>query len=168
MISNLSSTNKIIIAVCIILFILLIIYYFWWGDSIGGNKEGFDQKKYIQGLWEGVPEFCDQADLDNMVLYIGDEESRNKYSSYFIISNKSDNGNTGIMKQINIKFSNGNVYIEDNDTDPDDDIESNSDVDISEIIPPQLKYEINYNTGKMTFTDTDGKVWAYLYKNNAA
>ena len=108
---NLSNEYKIILIVCVILLIILLIYYFWWNDSIGGNKEGFNEKKYIQGLWEGVPEFCEQADLDNMVLYIGDEESHGKYNSYFIISNKSDNGDTGIMKKIFIKFSKGNIML---------------------------------------------------------
>lgn len=49
-----------------LIFLVIIILYFYSGDS--------DYEDYLYGMWTGDEEFCEKADTDNMMMFIGKRE----------------------------------------------------------------------------------------------
>lgn len=63
---------KVIFLIPLILLLILFIYYYTYNS---------DYDDYLYGMWTGDEDFCEKADTDNMMMFIGKRENgyRNAY-----------------------------------------------------------------------------------------
>lgn len=127
---------------------------------------------YLHGLWVSDDDFCAQAGIDGILLYIGEENTtllQNIHKAYLIIH---ADGQILDERRITITYykhfvsllydSNPiiNITIEDANGEP-------SSINMDDIMPNQLSLDLNMNSGCMYWSNDD-TVYAKLYKDSKA
>lgn len=156
------SHNKIIIGIIIII-ILLLMYFVFYSNIFSKNDNG----DFIEGLWQGDPEFCTKAGTDSMIIYIGEKENGNDRNAYIILTQ----GDKMIQKKFIATILN-NTFKSKEHEDSEDDIEDfendiKSEANIRDIIPPKLNMELNINKGTLKLHDGE-TLWGKLWKDNSS
>lgn len=90
--------TKTIIYIVIILVILLIL--FWYAKTRNTEKSS---KELMTGMWAADKDYCDEADLDEMILYIGPRISFSNWRTIYILAKSG--GNTIINESCNAKIT---------------------------------------------------------------
>jgi hypothetical protein len=175
--------EQLILAIIIVCVILLITAAAWFYQTYC-NRQFFHQ--YIHGLWEGDEEFCKEAGIDGVWVYIG-REWRNSPNAYIIMHSGGevilekkakiearglwgDSMRPFMHKRREFEFSITEV-------DPDGDSDSHlggdrSGVDfdplsLEKFMPSPMRVTLDLSRGEMLWHHDD-VLHAKLYKNNTA
>jgi hypothetical protein len=172
---------RAIYGVIIVLVLILLVIV---GVNSYRHKEHFHD--YIRGLWVADDEFCNDAGIDGMILYIGENEGNTHnayiimYSADAIVMEKKISITPNELIGARVLFSpiiEKNIQLEDLDTmapSPDklqndvsalhvDDV---SEIHLEKIMPLDLVMQIDFTNNCMIWKDDKDSIYAKLYKDN--
>lgn len=169
--------HKIIIGVVLVLLVLFIF--------ARANSELYNDM--LTGMWVSDPEWAARADLDGMLLYVGQNESWFGDSrKCYLILHADDR--VIVSKQIEMRISSGTILIplkslscsvEIHDLDAEEGAEKlegvqdeDDNIPFEDIMPRYLKLNLGISSAKLTLTGTDDSgeeiQYAKLFKDAAA
>lgn len=155
--------NKLLIAIIVIVVLIIIISFIGYKYYNLQKTQSNKVDKFISGMWQANDEFCQKADIDKMLLYIGDGlEEKNAYLLIY------SEGNVVVSKKLQIKMypvkvssseweSEYKVEIIDAD-DPDD-------TSLNDIMPSKVNMKLSIINGRLCLYKKK-KIYADLFKDN--
>jgi len=168
--------HKIILGVVLVILILFIF--------ARANNELYNDM--LTGMWVSDPEWAERADLDGMLLYVGQNESwfGDSRKCYLILH--ADN-RVIVSKQIEMNVSSGTILVpmkslscsveirdlDEDDTEKLDGIQDEDDnIPFEDIMPRYLTLELGISSAKLILTGNDESgeeiQYAKLFKDAAA
>jgi len=152
---------SVCIAVSIVILIMILLFYVYQRDVF--------TRACLQGLWVGEEKFCQDSEIDGMMIYIGEGCESGYLIMYadntiimekkFSITHKWGLGMFSVGSEIQ-----KNVRLEDDD----DEGGSTERVNLDEFISPDLTFILNPLTGCLKFMGDDDTLYAKLYRDNLA
>jgi len=131
----------------ILILIIILLYYFVQRTRDYISSTAADYEKYMYGMWVGGESFCNDADITNMMLFVG-ERKKGKRTAYLIIGPDVYNDIVTIKcPRENKKFK---ATLEFVDTTP---------------MPTELTIDLDIILGQMRLYSGD-TLYGVLYKNH--
>jgi hypothetical protein len=151
--------------------IIVLVFVLAYVVVINTSRHESHIRHHLRGLWIADDDFCNDAGIDGMIIYIGEYDSEiSGHKAYLIMYS----GNAVVVEK-KFSFQIGG-YVPDfyllhqaqlskslwlKDEEP----ESEETMELKEVMPLELRLEIDFGEGSMVWKDED-KVYARLYKDN--
>jgi hypothetical protein len=164
--------REIYLGIIIILLILLVTLV-----TTNHCKQTAHVDEYLQGLWIADEDFCNDSEIDGMLIYIGPETEGYRRAYLIMYQNNAIIAEKKIHMHLSSYIPKAwfasdiyyNIHIKDADVSEldDDNAQSVSEIKLSSIMPNQMNLTLNLANGCMTW-ESDETVYAKLYKDNIA
>lgn len=150
--------NKFIIAIIIIFILIVIICFVGYKYYSLEQLHNVRMDDFISGMWQANEDFCQQADIEKMLLYIGSGPDKNAYLLIY------SDGNVVVSKKLQLNISPSKVSSKEYKVEIIDADDPNDD-SLKDIMPSKLNMKLSINNGRLCLYKKK-KIYADLFKDN--